>query len=151
MSWGTRIKAFITCFIIGILLTILGSFALFLGGLSLFAIFYTLGNVVSMVSTCFLVGPVNQVKKMFSPTRAIATILVIVSFCLTLVSAILVSMINIKCFLLLKQLYMQNYYCMNKILFRSIGYDKQNRYVQLDEVKCQLLLQNPCRHYSRSF
>ncbi|EFA07753.1 vesicle transport protein SFT2B [Tribolium castaneum] len=89
LSWSTRLKAFLFCFILGILLSFLGSFALFLnGGLSVFAVFYTLGNILSMASTCFLMGPFNQIKKMFASTRAIATVLVIASFILTLVSAL---------------------------------------------------------------
>ncbi|KAJ8869131.1 hypothetical protein PR048_030699 [Dryococelus australis] len=89
LSWSTRIKGFIICFVCGILCSLLGSLALFLGkGLVLFGVFYTLGNVISMASTCFLMGPVNQVKKMFAPTRVIATILVIVLFGLTLFAAI---------------------------------------------------------------
>ncbi|XP_044253355.1 vesicle transport protein SFT2B [Tribolium madens] len=89
LSWSTRLKAFLFCFILGILLSFLGSFALFLrGGLTVFAIFYTLGNILSMASTCFLMGPCNQIKKMFASSRAIATGLVIASFILTLVSAL---------------------------------------------------------------
>ncbi|KAF2903412.1 hypothetical protein ILUMI_02790 [Ignelater luminosus] len=89
LSWSTRIKGFLICFIIGILLSILGSFALFLNrGMTVFAVFYTLGNILSLLSTCFLMGPVNQVKKMFAATRAIATLIVLVSFILTLVAAI---------------------------------------------------------------
>jgi hypothetical protein len=92
LSWSTRLKAFLFCFILGILLSFLGSFALFFSrGLSIFAVFYTLGNILSMASTCFLMGPVNQIKKMFASTRAIATILVVVSFILTLLAALLVS------------------------------------------------------------
>ncbi|CAH0563901.1 unnamed protein product [Brassicogethes aeneus] len=89
LSWSTRLKGFLACFIIGILLSFLGSFALFFAkGLKTFAIFYTLGNVVSMASTCFLMGPFNQIQKMFASTRAIATIIVIASFILTLVAAL---------------------------------------------------------------
>lgn len=88
-SWTTRIKGFVICFVVGILMSLLGSFALFLsGGVTVFAIFYTLGNIISMLSTCFLMGPFKQIKKMFSPTRVIATIIVIVSIALTLVAAI---------------------------------------------------------------
>ncbi|XP_069680332.1 vesicle transport protein SFT2A [Periplaneta americana] len=89
LSWETRIKGFIICFVVGILLSLLGSFLLFLhGGMALFAVFYTLGNIISIASTCFLMGPVNQIKKMFAPTRVIATIIVIVMFGLTLFAAI---------------------------------------------------------------
>ncbi|KAF5295176.1 hypothetical protein FQR65_LT10564 [Abscondita terminalis] len=89
LSWSTRIKGFLICFIIGILLSLLGSFALFLNrGLTVFAVFYTLGNILSLLSTCFLMGPFNQIKKMFASTRVIATVIVLASFVLTLVSAI---------------------------------------------------------------
>lgn len=92
LSWSTRIKGFLICFIVGILLSFLGSFALFLhNGLKVFAVFYTFGNIVSIASTCFLMGPVNQMKKMFAPTRVIATIIVFVAFALTLFAAIGVS------------------------------------------------------------
>ncbi|XP_063977682.1 vesicle transport protein SFT2A isoform X2 [Diachasmimorpha longicaudata] len=89
LSWSTRIKGFAICFVVGILLSFLGSFALFLHkGLKVFAVFYTLGNIVSLASTCFLMGPVNQLKKMFAATRIIATVLVFVSIAMTLYSAI---------------------------------------------------------------
>jgi hypothetical protein len=49
LSKTTRIKGFIICFIIGILLSVLGSFALFLrGGLTIYGVFYTLGNLISL-------------------------------------------------------------------------------------------------------
>ncbi|XP_043497569.1 vesicle transport protein SFT2B isoform X1 [Polistes fuscatus] len=89
LSWSTRIKGFAICFVIGILCSFLGSFALFLRrGLTIFAIFYTLGNIISLASTCFLMGPVNQFKKMFAATRIIATILVFVSIGMTLFAAL---------------------------------------------------------------
>lgn len=92
LSWSTRLKAFLICFILGILLSFLGSFALFLNrGLTVFAVFYTIGNIVSMASTCFLMGPFNQIKKMFASTRAVATVIVIVSFISTLLAALWVS------------------------------------------------------------
>lgn len=89
LSWSTRIKGFAICFIVGILCSFLGSFALFLQkGLAVFAVFYTLGNIISLASTCFLMGPFNQLKKMFASTRIIATILVFVSIGLTLFAAL---------------------------------------------------------------
>lgn len=90
LSWETRIKAFAVCFILGITLSIIGSCLLWLAhnGLTLFAIFYTVGNILSLASTCFLMGPLKQVKKMFAQTRIFATILVIAMFILTLVCAI---------------------------------------------------------------
>ncbi|XP_018365036.1 PREDICTED: vesicle transport protein SFT2B isoform X1 [Trachymyrmex cornetzi] len=89
LSWSTRIKGFAICFIVGILCSFLGSFALFLQkGLAVFAVFYTLGNIISLASTCFLMGPFHQFKKMFASTRLIATILVFISIVFTLFAAL---------------------------------------------------------------
>lgn len=89
LSWSTRIKGFAICFIVGILCSFLGSFALFLHkGLTVFAVFYTIGNLVSLASTCFLMGPIKQFKKMFAATRIIATVLVFVAVAMTLFAAL---------------------------------------------------------------
>ncbi|XP_010370073.1 vesicle transport protein SFT2B isoform X2 [Rhinopithecus roxellana] len=79
LSWGTRIKGFIACFAIGILCSVLGTLLLWVPrkGLHLFAVFYTFGNIASIGSTIFLMGPVKQLKRMFEPTRLIATIMVL--------------------------------------------------------------------------
>jgi hypothetical protein len=50
LSWETRIKGFIICFVIGVLCTIAGSLFLILPkGMALFAVFYTLGNIITIV------------------------------------------------------------------------------------------------------
>ncbi|XP_020830291.1 vesicle transport protein SFT2B isoform X3 [Phascolarctos cinereus] len=56
-------------------------------GLVLFAAFYTLGNIASLGSTIFLMGPMKQLKRMFEPTRLIATIVMLLCLVLTLCSA----------------------------------------------------------------
>ncbi|XP_074961865.1 vesicle transport protein SFT2B isoform X1 [Phalacrocorax aristotelis] len=75
LGWGSRVKGFIACFVIGCLCSLLGSCLLWVPrkGLVLFAVFYTLGNIASIGSTLFLMGPVRQLKRMFEPTRLIAT------------------------------------------------------------------------------
>uniref|UniRef100_A0A4X1V598 Vesicle transport protein n=1 Tax=Sus scrofa TaxID=9823 RepID=A0A4X1V598_PIG len=91
LSSGTRIKGFIACFAAGILCSLLGTFLLWVPqkGLYLFAVFYTFGNIASIGSTVFLMGPMKQLKRMFEPTRLIATILVLLCFALTLCFAFL--------------------------------------------------------------
>lgn len=68
--------------------------------MSCFLKFYTF-KLCFCCSTCFLMGPLNQCKKMFSPTRVVATVLVFVCLVLTLLSAFLVSifapLISWKC------------------------------------------------------
>ncbi|XP_060090596.1 vesicle transport protein SFT2B [Heteronotia binoei] len=89
LSWSTRIKGFIACFAIGVLCSILGTCLLWVPkkGLILFAVFYTLGNISSLGSTIFLMGPMRQLKRMFEPTRLIATIVMLLCLILTLCSA----------------------------------------------------------------
>ncbi|XP_068273488.1 vesicle transport protein SFT2B isoform X2 [Nyctibius grandis] len=79
LGWGTRVKGFIACFAIGCLCSLLGSCLLWVPkkGLMLFAVFYTLGNIASIGSTIFLMGPMKQLKRMFEPTRLIATIVML--------------------------------------------------------------------------
>lgn len=90
LSWSTRIKGFVICFAIGCVLSIMSTFFLFIpgAGLTIFAIFYTIGNICALASTCFLMGPCNQLKRMFALTRLIATILVLVFMALTLCAAL---------------------------------------------------------------
>ncbi|KAJ1344454.1 hypothetical protein BSLG_001014 [Batrachochytrium salamandrivorans] len=66
------------------------TFALFSGGLALFALFFTFGNVVSLIGTGFLIGFVSQFKKMFDASRWVATCIFLASLALTLVFAFVV-------------------------------------------------------------
>ncbi|KAL7877445.1 hypothetical protein SRHO_G00040880 [Serrasalmus rhombeus] len=87
LSYSTRIKWFAICFACGILCSILGTALLFLPkGLQLFAVFYTLGNIAALASTCFLMGPLKQLKRMFEPNRLIATCVMLLCLVLTLCS-----------------------------------------------------------------
>ncbi|XP_064173114.1 vesicle transport protein SFT2A isoform X2 [Anguilla rostrata] len=87
LSYSTRVKWFIICFVSGILCSILGTALLFLPkGTQLFAVFYTLGNLAALSSTCFLMGPLKQLKRMFEPTRLLATCVMLLCFILTLCS-----------------------------------------------------------------
>lgn len=88
LSWSTRIKGFAICFILGIVLSIMGTICLFFLNYILFAILYTIGNLTAMASTCFLMGPLSQLKRMFAETRLFATIAVFVLMALTLCSAL---------------------------------------------------------------
>ncbi|KAK2531452.1 hypothetical protein Q9233_005704 [Columba guinea] len=78
LSFGTRVRWFAICFVAGIVCSILGTALLWLPkGVKLFAVFYTLGNIAALASTCFLMGPVKQLKTMFEPKRLIATVVML--------------------------------------------------------------------------
>ncbi|GIY50323.1 vesicle transport protein SFT2A, partial [Caerostris extrusa] len=88
LSWSTRIKGFAICFILGFVFSILGAACFALPrGIILFGIFYTLGNITALSSTMFLMGPCNQIQKMFAATRIFATIAVFAFLALTLCAA----------------------------------------------------------------
>ncbi|XP_055026184.1 vesicle transport protein SFT2A [Misgurnus anguillicaudatus] len=86
LGLGTRVKWFVICFAAGVVCSILGTALLFLpkAGPKLFAVFYTIGNIAALSSTCFLMGPLKQLKRMFEPTRLLATIMVLLFLVLTL-------------------------------------------------------------------
>uniref|UniRef100_A0A3B3UH64 Vesicle transport protein n=1 Tax=Poecilia latipinna TaxID=48699 RepID=A0A3B3UH64_9TELE len=83
LGWGTRVKGFIACFVVGAACTVLGVCMLFLPriGLTLFIVFYTFGNICALCSTMFLMGPMKQLKRMCDKTRALATTIMIVRAC----------------------------------------------------------------------
>lgn len=87
LSWSTRIKGFAACFVLGVVISVLGTITI-TWSLSSFAILYSLGNIVALASTFFLMGPVAQLKRMFAPTRLIATLLMLIFLALTLMSAL---------------------------------------------------------------
>ncbi|XP_068612495.1 vesicle transport protein SFT2B-like [Brachionichthys hirsutus] len=91
LSCGTRTKGFAFTFILGLLLSFLGVFLLWIPGLGIgvFATFYTAGNVCALLSTMFLVGPCRQLKTMCAKERALATIMMLVFLALTLCAAFL--------------------------------------------------------------
>ncbi|XP_061635906.1 vesicle transport protein SFT2B-like isoform X2 [Phyllopteryx taeniolatus] len=91
LAWGTRMKGFLLCFILGLLCSILGTCMLWLPGLGLivFAVLYSVGNLCALASTMFLIGPCRQLKNMCAKERALATIIMLVCLVLTLCSAFL--------------------------------------------------------------
>nr|CAB3266015.1 vesicle transport protein SFT2B [Phallusia mammillata] len=88
LSWETRIKGFILCCTIGIILSIIGTILIFFGNLVGFAVLYSIGTLTALSSTLFLRGPMSQIKSMFKETRIIATIVMIVMIILTLCSGL---------------------------------------------------------------
>ncbi|KAM3857045.1 SFT2 domain containing 2b [Diretmus argenteus] len=89
LAWGTRVKAFIACFVLGVFSSVLGSCLLWVPGvgLALFAVLYSLGNICSLSSTMFLMGPVKQLKRMCAKERALATAIMMICLVLTLCAA----------------------------------------------------------------
>jgi len=91
LSKKQRLRGFLVCFAVGwilmacSLITIPG---LALGKPAPFAVLYTIGNIVALSATFFLWGPMAQLKSMFKPIRAGASVIYLVTLVLTLVLAL---------------------------------------------------------------
>lgn len=53
-----------------------------------FALIYSIGNIISLISGCFLAGFVSQFKNMFKQKRIIITVIYIIALIMTIVSAV---------------------------------------------------------------
>jgi len=87
LSYSTRLAGFAFCFILGTLLSLtsMSSFAgVLLGNPLPFAFKYTVGNLLSLFSYCFLVGPARQCSGMFGRERCCSTVLYLGSLAATL-------------------------------------------------------------------
>ena len=87
LSYTTRLTGFAFCFVLGCLLSLtsMGSFPrLLLGNPLPFAFKYTLGNILSICSYGFLVGPQRQCAGLFAVERRYATLLFLGSLVATM-------------------------------------------------------------------
>ncbi|KAH0830389.1 SFT2-domain-containing protein [Lanmaoa asiatica] len=103
-----RLYGFVGCLIAGFALSLLGSILLFLGQLSSFAILYTIGILVSLTGTGFLIG----VSTMFKPVRLLATIVFLASIGLVFVGAFVLG--NEVLFVIIEYL-AYTWYCLSYI------------------------------------
>jgi len=80
-----RLWGFCICFATGWGLSIGALLAL--ANLTIFAVLYSLGSVCALLATLFVFGPMAQLKSMFKPIRAGATIIYLATIVTTLVFA----------------------------------------------------------------
>jgi len=71
-------------------LSVLGTVMLIIGGLGSFSVLYGLGTVVSLIGTGFLIGFRKQLKLMFKPVRIVATIVFLVMIIMIFISAFVI-------------------------------------------------------------
>ena len=91
LTWKQRLYGFFICFGIGFLVS-LGSFMfwtdLLAGRPTKFAINFTIGNAIEVLSTGFLMGFARQLKRMSHPTRWGTALIFVLAMAATLFSAI---------------------------------------------------------------
>jgi len=117
LGWGTRVKGFVACFALGVVLSVIGSICLFFHSYVAFGLIYSAGNLVAMASTCFLCGPVAQIKKMFAKTRIVATVLVFVFMALTLICGLAIKKAGLTLLFCLLQFLAMTWYSISYIPF----------------------------------
>lgn len=87
LSLQQRLSGCLLCMIVGFLISMGSTFRivkLLEGDPEPFAVMYSIGNLLGLFSTCFLYGPVSQVKQMFAMTRLIASLVYLLLLALTL-------------------------------------------------------------------
>lgn len=82
-----RLYGFVACYIVGMVLSILGTVMLIIGGLGSFSVLYALGTIVSLIGTGFLIGFRKQLKLMFKPVRIVATVVFLAMIIMIFISA----------------------------------------------------------------
>ncbi|KAL9932955.1 hypothetical protein V8E36_008210 [Tilletia maclaganii] len=82
-----RLMGFVGCLIGGFVVSLLGTLLLITGSLASFAILYSIGILISLVGTGFLIGFGKQLKQMFAPVRLVATLIFLGAFAMVWVSA----------------------------------------------------------------
>eukprot|EP00949_MAST-11_sp_MAST-11-sp1_P005182 g5182.t1 len=88
LSFQQRMIGFAVCFAIGCLISFTSTFSML--DPQRFAVLYTMGNIVSLMSTGFVWGPMRQLKAMFKPVRIVATVVYLTTLVLVLVVALAV-------------------------------------------------------------
>ncbi|KAK8914579.1 hypothetical protein KSP39_PZI024356 [Platanthera zijinensis] len=83
-----KLYAFALCFVAGVTFMLL-SLIVFARPIK-FAVLFSLGNLLAVGSTAFLIGPVQQTRMMLDPVRVYATAVYITTVILALVCAILI-------------------------------------------------------------
>ncbi|CAD6891991.1 unnamed protein product [Tilletia controversa] len=87
MTRQQRLMGFVGCLIGGFVVSLLGTLLLITGSLASFAILYSIGIIISLVGTGFLIGFAKQLKSMFAPVRVVATLIFLGAFAMVWVSA----------------------------------------------------------------
>ncbi|EOD03870.1 hypothetical protein EMIHUDRAFT_360512 [Emiliania huxleyi CCMP1516] len=88
LTFKQRLYGTVGCFCVGFVFSLMGTLLWWTGHVAGFALLYTLGNVVSMAGTGFLIGPRRQLRNMCKSSRQYATALYFTMMLLTIFAAI---------------------------------------------------------------
>lgn len=87
LSFKQRLQGCLGCFVLGLCLSFLGFISWWTGHMAQFGVFYTLGNITSVASSCFIIGPKRQMKNMTKAGRRVASGIFVTMMIVTLAIA----------------------------------------------------------------
>ncbi|KAJ1856357.1 hypothetical protein LPJ73_002195 [Coemansia sp. RSA 2703] len=99
LSRTERYMAFGACFVVGLVLSVLGTVLIFSGHMAAFAVCYSLGNVISLLGMGFLIGFKRQLKMATQPVRLTAFLIYIGLLIATFITAFTLK-IGVLCLIL---------------------------------------------------
>ena len=88
MSWRERVIGCVTCMVCGYLLSMGSIFRikdLLFGNPIPLVVNSTIGNFIALLGSCFLSGPTNQMNRMFTSKRKVATLMYLSSLLATII------------------------------------------------------------------
>ena len=88
MSWSTRIQGCVIFTALGLFSSFMGWLAIGMGSTWKYSVLATLGQLMSLLSTLFLMGPQRQCEMMFDLERRAATLLYLGSMIFTIAVAV---------------------------------------------------------------
>ncbi|EAL61958.1 hypothetical protein ACTFIW_009013 [Dictyostelium discoideum] len=118
LTFTQRVIGFAVCAALGLLFAFLS--LMFFISPTTFALLFTLGDILMVMATGFIVGPIKQIKNMAEPHRIICAIVFVASMILTLVAVFLDWGIILVIFFILFQVASLLYYT-----FSYIPYGRQ--------------------------
>lgn len=115
MSYTKRILAFFVCLIVGLSLIFLSTWFILIP--HSFAKFYTVGNLLLLGSSFFLMGPWRQLQTMFASNRIITTLIYLGAMFGTLYCALILHSVFLSIFMIVIQMGATLWYCASYISF----------------------------------
>ncbi|KAL3997474.1 Got1/Sft2-like family protein [Acanthocheilonema viteae] len=91
LSWDLRVQCFLGCLCLSIICSLGGSTLLFTWRVTGFTVMTSLGSILSLLGTCFLMGPLRQLQKMFERGRFLASLMYLLSIVFTLIAGLVFS------------------------------------------------------------
>ena len=89
LTFRERVYGCLGCFFVGIVISMLSFVSWFFGHTATWAILYTLGNIVSLCGSGFLLGPRRQLRNMTKARRRVAAGVYLLMMIITLVGGFL--------------------------------------------------------------